>query len=375
MISSPPAGSDGLYYLHTDHLGSLTLMTLPGGALHSAGTARYQPFGDFQQAPPTNPGLTRHGYTNHQHHNTGDGDIGLIYMNARYYLPGLARFASPDTLIPDPANPQAFNRYTYTFNNPLIYADPSGATPYIIHARSFAPWDEFGCLVAAGRCYSGDNRNYSTSLAVTSRINSWVSIDSDHLSQPPVFGSWSDPSHRLNRQGVVTATATSLPVMNFYGSSLAFAFHYPGANPLEPLAPNIDVWVQMALQFHADQLNVSFSVAGDNYPAFEMFISDPFGSSIFLGVAPADMGQQGALTSLWGSGKSHYMHWWATMTIHLQGNGAFVGITYDDTYYTIDEWNALFLVQPTQGLHNSRYPLPEWYEDPGFNQWVGFRIY
>ncbi len=51
-------------------------------------------------------------------------------MNARYYLPGLARFASPDTLIPDPANPQALNRYTYTLNNPLKYSDPSGHTPW-----------------------------------------------------------------------------------------------------------------------------------------------------------------------------------------------------------------------------------------------------
>ncbi len=83
----------------------------------------YSPIQTLQHVPP---GSTRHGYTNHQHHNTGDGDIGLIDMNARYYLPGLARFASPDTLTPDPANPQALNRYTYTLNNPLIFTDPSG---------------------------------------------------------------------------------------------------------------------------------------------------------------------------------------------------------------------------------------------------------
>ncbi len=102
LLASPkwtgPAATDRLDYLHTDHLGSLTLMILPNGTLHSDGTARYQPFGAFQQAPPANPGLTRHGYTNRQHHNTGDGDIGLITMQARTYLPGLARFASPGRL-------------------------------------------------------------------------------------------------------------------------------------------------------------------------------------------------------------------------------------------------------------------------------------
>lgn len=38
----------------------------------------------------------------------------------------LARFISPDSIVPDPTDPQAFNRYSYVRNNPLIYTDPSG---------------------------------------------------------------------------------------------------------------------------------------------------------------------------------------------------------------------------------------------------------
>ena len=34
--------------------------------------------------------------------------------------------ASPDTIVPDPTNPQSHNRYSYTYNNPLKYVDPSG---------------------------------------------------------------------------------------------------------------------------------------------------------------------------------------------------------------------------------------------------------
>ncbi|MCB8989634.1 MAG: hypothetical protein H6665_03365, partial [Ardenticatenaceae bacterium] len=52
--------------------------------------------------------------------------LGFIYMNARYYVPTLNRFASADTIVPDPSNPQSFNRYSYTINNPLKYTDPSG---------------------------------------------------------------------------------------------------------------------------------------------------------------------------------------------------------------------------------------------------------
>jgi pyocin large subunit-like protein len=35
-------------------------------------------------------------------------------------------FTQPDTLLPDPYDPQALNRYSYALNNPLRYNDPSG---------------------------------------------------------------------------------------------------------------------------------------------------------------------------------------------------------------------------------------------------------
>jgi RHS repeat-associated protein len=58
--------------------------------------------------------------------NTATNDLGLIYMNARYYVGTIGRFASADSLVPDPANPQQFNRYTYSLNNPIRYSDPTG---------------------------------------------------------------------------------------------------------------------------------------------------------------------------------------------------------------------------------------------------------
>jgi len=45
---------------------------------------------------------------------------------ARFYSPMLGRFLQPDSLIPDPANPQAWNRYSYVANNPVNLNDPSG---------------------------------------------------------------------------------------------------------------------------------------------------------------------------------------------------------------------------------------------------------
>ncbi|MCL4870842.1 MAG: RHS repeat-associated core domain-containing protein [Anaerolineae bacterium] len=76
-------------------------------------------------APPPPTTLTKRGYTGH-HENR---DIGLTYMNARYYIPGLGRFLTADTIVPAPANPQSHNRYTYVLGNPLVLVDPTGHCP------------------------------------------------------------------------------------------------------------------------------------------------------------------------------------------------------------------------------------------------------
>ena len=47
-------------------------------------------------------------------------------MNARYYLPGIGRFVSADTIVPDREDPQSFNRYSYARNNPINLVDPDG---------------------------------------------------------------------------------------------------------------------------------------------------------------------------------------------------------------------------------------------------------
>jgi hypothetical protein len=65
-----------------------------------------------------------------------------MYYRARFYHPALGRFVSADTIVPEPRNPQDFNRYSYVRNSPIVYTDPTGHCIFGV--------DTLVCLVAAG---------------------------------------------------------------------------------------------------------------------------------------------------------------------------------------------------------------------------------
>ncbi|RMD99057.1 MAG: RHS repeat-associated core domain-containing protein [Bacteroidetes bacterium] len=121
---------------HTDHLGSVSAIRQGNGTVQQT---RYLPFGGYRAGSGPNK-LTDHAYTSQRE----NMEIGLYYYNARYYAPTLARFLSPDTLIPDPANPQAFNRYSYVENRPLNFNDPTGHS--CVDALEGYPAEEYDCL-------------------------------------------------------------------------------------------------------------------------------------------------------------------------------------------------------------------------------------
>ncbi|HLW09215.1 MAG TPA: RHS repeat-associated core domain-containing protein [Fermentimonas sp.] len=66
--------------------------------------------------------LFSRGYPLQEHLN----DFGLINMNGRVFDPIVARFLGPDKVVQSPDFTQSYNRYSYGFNNPLKYTDPSG---------------------------------------------------------------------------------------------------------------------------------------------------------------------------------------------------------------------------------------------------------
>ncbi len=116
------ASNGAIHYWHGDHLGSSSVITDITGAKVQAIT--YYPFGGTR----TNQSFTApsvdvpYKFTDQEF----DNSTGLYDYGARHYDPILGRFISPDTIIPEPANPQDFNRYSYVRNNPTGNIDPSG---------------------------------------------------------------------------------------------------------------------------------------------------------------------------------------------------------------------------------------------------------
>jgi len=111
------------YYYHTDHLGSSNVIT--DGAGNMVREIYYMPYG----ASNTVSGSidVRHKFTGQEL----DDETGLYYYGARYYDPAIGRFISADTIVPNFADPQSLNRYSYVRNNPIIYTDPSGNHPVL----------------------------------------------------------------------------------------------------------------------------------------------------------------------------------------------------------------------------------------------------
>jgi len=107
-----------LYFLQ-DHLGSTVAMTNRTGSVLER--IQYEPFG----ASP-NTSLTRYGFTGRE----ADSATGLLYYRARWYDAQQGRFLSEDPIHYN----GGLNLYTYTLNNPYVYRDYDGTSPFLITA-------------------------------------------------------------------------------------------------------------------------------------------------------------------------------------------------------------------------------------------------
>ncbi|MEL7310289.1 MAG: RHS repeat-associated core domain-containing protein [Pseudomonadota bacterium] len=111
--------NNAITYLHLDHLGTPITGTNTAGNI--VWREKYTPYGEELLRPSANN--EQAGFTGH----IRDEATGLNYMQARYYDPIIGRFLSVDPMtFLDVSAPGQFNRYAYTWNDPLNATDPNG---------------------------------------------------------------------------------------------------------------------------------------------------------------------------------------------------------------------------------------------------------
>lgn len=185
-------------YLHRDHLGSLTAKTDNTGAVVERFS--YDAWGARRDATDwvsvaTATGESR-GYTGHEHLD----DIGVIHMNGRIYSPVLGRMFSPDPVTQTPENGQNYNRYSYVYNNPLKFSDPSGYRCWYNSRSDYVQWvdprgeplggfpDHYEWIPRLeSQCKDHPKYYRGPSFLDPSRSTNWIDFDFSRLKTRPIF--------------------------------------------------------------------------------------------------------------------------------------------------------------------------------------------
>ena len=149
IFASYNNGGGTMHYTLKDHQGNLTA-TVCGSTVERLS---YDAWGRRRYNNVTH--TFDRGYTLHEHYD----DFDLINMNGRLYDPVLGRMLSPDIAIQDEHNAQAYNRYSYCFNNPLRFTDPSGY--FVRGSRNYYDWNsmvyyDFGNYRNNGSAFNTD---------------------------------------------------------------------------------------------------------------------------------------------------------------------------------------------------------------------------
>ena len=133
LIAAEPNAN--IRWLVADQLGTPRMVLDASGSLTGVSRHDYMPFGEELYAGSggrtggqgyTNTDGARQKFTGYE----ADTETALNFAQARYHSPALGRFTSVDPLEGVPLDPQSFNHYAYTNNNPTNKIDPTGLAPF-----------------------------------------------------------------------------------------------------------------------------------------------------------------------------------------------------------------------------------------------------
>jgi RHS repeat-associated protein len=119
MIAEATAPGD-YYQYHYDVRGSTIAMT--NGSQAIVNRYSYDPFGVVTASAE----LVENPFQYMGQHGVTREPLDLLFASRRFYNPSLGRFLTRDPAQGVAGNPQTFNEYVYSLNNPVMLIDPSG---------------------------------------------------------------------------------------------------------------------------------------------------------------------------------------------------------------------------------------------------------
>jgi RHS repeat-associated protein len=200
-------------------------------------------------------------------------NAGIYDFPARKYSPVQGRWLSPDAgqlNLKYLLNPQKWNKYSYTINDPLKHFDPNGEEEVEIQFRAFISQ-------TAADLFRGDNRGFSTDRNASSRTSVTVLIETDPKKNNgnPIIGKPEikvQPTHFLPTGTEKTSTGPQLPQVTATQdkNGVTVNIQQNVRNPIVDAGSGIKADVNITVTQDASSAEVKGSVSGS--PSFEALL-------------------------------------------------------------------------------------------------------
>jgi RHS repeat-associated protein len=268
--------TDQMYYIHSDYLGSITSLSDQNGQMVQK--YAYDAWGqrrtatNWSQSDTSTDQLISRGFTGHEHMT----EFGLINMNGRVYDPSLGMFLSPDPLLQQPGNPLNYNSYSYVWNNPLRYTDPSGYAgrdemeTMSNNAERFADYAALAAIGGGGsRRFKGNRMgwNLGTAYGANGFLRSGATFEDLNTN---INGIWISNNNITSYNGSAAGVAYSL-----YRSAHAYGRNLAATMAEIRVSASFDNGSMFTIaagngMYHISNLDVSVVGEASSYNGFEL---------------------------------------------------------------------------------------------------------